>query len=138
MHISSFIAFALSINAVSAVALQNNAAAPASPTSCDTCYQFPSMINCPVNGGINITQEALKQAAHDADRSGQPEDWSAADASSGHCATPRFHNIPYWATKLPNSAGTLFYALAPNGTFYFCSTMSGYRNGWPGSCTEYK
>jgi len=35
------------------------------------------------------------------------------------------------------SLGTLFYALAPNGTFYFCSTSSGSTpSGYPDSCSE--
>ena len=99
MLISSLVTFALSINAVSAVAFPETGATPKPPSSCGTYCLFPSSIDCPVNGGVHIMQDALEQAVANADRSGQPVDTSAANESSGHCATPKFHDIPYWTVR---------------------------------------
>ncbi|KAL6151961.1 hypothetical protein ACJQWK_04459 [Exserohilum turcicum] len=139
MLLNFVITAALSIHSVSAVAYRKTTSKGKASIPCTQPYcQFPSSIDCPVNGGIHITQDALQNAVLNADRSGHPVDTSAADYASGLCASTAFHDIPYWATNLPNSAGVLYYALASNGTFYYCATMSGYANGWPSSCTENK
>lgn len=101
MPTSSLVTFALSVTAVSAMACRKPGSTPntkLTDTSGAYC-QFPSSIDCPVNGGIHITNGTLIQAVVNADRSGRPVEYNAANTACGHCATPNLHNIPYWTVS---------------------------------------
>lgn len=100
MLLNFVITAALSIHSVSAVAYRKTTSKGKASIPCTQPYcQFPSSIDCPVNGGIHITQDALQNAVLNADRSGHPVDTSAADYASGLCASTAFHDIPYWAVR---------------------------------------
>ena len=90
MSTSSMVTFALSVTAVSTAAcpkLANNPDTKSTDTFEAYC-QFPSSIDCPVDGRIHIIKEARVQEVVNADRSGQPLESSAANTGSVRCSTP--------------------------------------------------
>ncbi|KAH8712060.1 hypothetical protein GQ44DRAFT_742608 [Phaeosphaeriaceae sp. PMI808] len=129
MHASAIVALALGATAVSAAALSAR-------DTCDPFCQFPASIDCPVRGGVHVTKAELTEAVRNARREGAPRETDANNLATRHCSDNKFRGIPLWVTDIPPSAGAVFYALAPNGTFYFCSTTSGTSNGWPSTCRE--
>ncbi|EUC45337.1 hypothetical protein COCMIDRAFT_26459 [Bipolaris oryzae ATCC 44560] len=138
MYASSFIALALGATAVSAAAFPNVQARQA---VCDLCdfANLPSSLDCPANGGVHITDKELAAAIKAADRSQPPRETSASNLATSHCSGAEFRGIPLWTSDLPKGAGGVYYAMASNGTFYFCGTTSGRApSGWPASCTENK
>ncbi|RMZ68298.1 hypothetical protein GMOD_00004520 [Pyrenophora seminiperda CCB06] len=138
MHASSIIALALGATAVSAAAFPN---VEARQDKCDPYCQFPASVDCPVRGGVHVTKQQLASSAQKGDRSGSPYEQSASNLATTHCSGTQFKGIPLWTTDIHASdnqgAGSMFYAAAPNGTFYFCGTTSGRtQSGWPDSCKE--
>ncbi|KAF7448717.1 hypothetical protein Ptr902_03805 [Pyrenophora tritici-repentis] len=134
MHASSIIALALGATAVSAASVQGRASY--------TYANFPTSIDCPVENGKGVTQDTLKDAVTNHKR-GPPRETSAANLATRHCAKQEFSGIPLWVMDIPDikkpgfGLGSMSYALAPNGTFYFCGTSSGSTpSGWPNQCTE--
>ncbi|XP_014554246.1 hypothetical protein COCVIDRAFT_105523 [Bipolaris victoriae FI3] len=125
MHASSFIALALGATAVSAAAQK----------SCDPACQFPKSLDCPVRGGVHIDQKDLIDAVKAGDRSQPPRETSAANLATKYCSGLKTY--PLWVTGLPNNAGSVYYAVSPSGTFYYCGTTSGrHPSGWPDQCKE--
>ncbi|CAE7214361.1 hypothetical protein CFE70_009769 [Pyrenophora teres f. teres 0-1] len=142
MHASSIIALALGASAVSAAAFPNVQVRDNSASY--TFTNFPVYIDCPVPNGNKVTQQRLKDAVGNAKREGEPREKSAFNLATRHCGFPNFSGIPLWMTGIPDIKkpgmflGSLSYALAPNGTFYFCGTTSGStESGWPNQCTEH-
>ncbi|EUC38569.1 hypothetical protein COCCADRAFT_32491 [Bipolaris zeicola 26-R-13] len=119
MHASSFIALALGATAVSAAAFPN---VEARQQSCEPYCNFPNLpkiLDCPRNGGQRLTKDVVAKALLAADRSEPPRETSANNLATSHCNGSRFSGIPLWTIT-----GGAYYAMARNGTFWLCGTIS--------------
>ncbi|KAL1792788.1 hypothetical protein ACET3X_009295 [Alternaria dauci] len=135
MHASSIVALALGVAAVSGTAIPD---LQTRDGACDPECNFPNSMTCFDNGGATLQKADIVAAARNADRSGKPYEASASNIASEFCSMRAYRDIPFWTTTIPgpNSlVGSMYYALASNGTFYFCGTTSGIDpSGWPGRC----
>ncbi|EMD59346.1 hypothetical protein GGP41_009212 [Bipolaris sorokiniana] len=136
MHASSFIALALGATAVPAAAFPK---VEARQKACNPFCNFlnlPNILDCPANGGHRLTKAVIANALLTADRSGPPRETSAPNLATSYCNGSNFRGIPLWTTGLPNGVGGAYYAMAPNGTFWLCSTAStAYGSPVRTSCT---
>lgn len=159
MHASSIVALALGVAAVSATALPDFQTRDG---ACDPECNFPESMTCSQNGGATLQKADIVAVARNADRSGKPYEASASNIGSEFCSMRAYRDIPFWVvssslegcvsfpqnlhadfdiykTTIPGPnlpVGTLYYALASNGTFYFCGTTSGIdpASGWEARC----
>ncbi|EOA87863.1 hypothetical protein ACJQWK_09114 [Exserohilum turcicum] len=123
MHASFLVALALGGTAVSA--------------ACDPYCNFAASYDCSQNGGHHFTKDQMISILVNADRSGAPYEVWADNLATTYCSGVEYGDMPLWTVGLPDGAGTVFYALASNGTFYFCGSQSGTASsGWPDSCHE--
>ncbi|KAH9862426.1 hypothetical protein J1614_011081 [Plenodomus biglobosus] len=137
MHANTLIALALGATAVSAASLPDLQVRQSG--ACDPSCNFPNSMYCSGNGGALLQRDQIIALAENADRSGPPREQNANNLASGKCAGAGY-DFPLWIANIPGengSVGDLYYALAPNNTFYFCSTSSGtLPSGWAAQCEE--
>lgn len=86
MRASSFIALAIGATAVSA----------SGSASCDPYCQFPASLDCPGGGGVHIDKKDLIAAVVAGDRSQPPQETSASNLATRHCAAV---NYPLWTVS---------------------------------------
>ena len=94
MHATSLLTLVLGATAVSAAALNAKRA-------CDPYCNFPANgLDCPQNGGVQLSRDEVISAARGADRSGPPRENSASNLATSHCSSEAYNGVPLWTVSI--------------------------------------